>query len=167
MTVTLQNRSPRQRVFHLDHPGASFLRRVAVVREHDPKSGKKTPRAFAARIPDTLTLNAFRSEGDSISGLPDEVLRAPEIRKAIKRQAIVWSKDKGKVHPPGAQAKIAAQKAAAAQAAANQAAAANAAPPVETKPEEVPEKAPEPLLQLDEPHATLAETPAHAEKEQA
>jgi hypothetical protein len=140
MTVTLQNRSPRQRVFHIEHAAACteekcFCGRALIgVQRHDAKTGRKTLTAFQRRIPDSITLNAFRSEGDSISGLPNGILQAREVSKAIRRRAIAWSTDGEKVvaHGPNVIAKLAAQKSAAATAKAHDEAVERAARRAET-----------------------------------
>lgn len=113
MTVTLQNRSPSQRIFHLHHAAAcadsscSCERRTVGVQDHDPKSGKRTLRAHKHRVPASVTLNAYRSEGDQVSGLPDGVISAPEVAKAIRAKAITWSKDEAPTMPAHHAAKLA------------------------------------------------------------
>jgi hypothetical protein len=116
-TVTLENRTGRRLVFHLSHAtcteASCTCKRVAVgVHDHHPKSGAKTLRAFVRRLPDSITLNARRSEGYQVSGLPMAIINDPHVAKALKKKRIAFVKDEPEVaaHDRKVADKIAAQK---------------------------------------------------------
>lgn len=98
MTVTLQNRTGRQFIFHLEHAATCtdelcFCGRKVVGVQDRAKTGEKTVRALKRRVPDSVTLNAVRTEGDKVSGLPDGVLHVADVSNAIRARRIVWTKD--------------------------------------------------------------------------
>ncbi len=122
MTITLQNRSGRQFVFHVEHEAACTekqchcTRRVVGVQDRDRATGQKTLRAHKRRVPGSVTLNAARTEGDAVSGLPEGVLQVPDVAVAVRAKVLSWRKDEDGVPPHHQAGKIAAVELAAARA---------------------------------------------------
>jgi hypothetical protein len=87
MAVTIENRLRQMQVFNLIHDVYCRGRECAcsevtvVVTDENPRTGERAPRRVAKKVPSALTLLA-REERD---GLPDAVLRVPEVRAAIDR----------------------------------------------------------------------------------
>jgi hypothetical protein len=133
VTVTLENRSPRRKIFHLTHDHAcsgascSCARVVVGVQDHNPKTGVKSLRALRRRLPGSITLLARGHEGAKVSGLPETILADAEVAKAIRAKQIAWAADdeggskKVAAHHPHAAGKLAAQAAAQAAAEAHEA----------------------------------------------
>lgn len=161
MSVTLQNRSGRQILFHLHHDATCSeakcfcSRRVVGVQDHDPATGQRTLRAHKRRVPDSVTLNAYRTEGDKISGLPDGVLHVPEVAAAISAKQIVCTQDVEGTPPHHVAAKVAHAKSVADKAAKENAAVA--------KPAAAAEPHPPAAHAAPSEHAEIADQPAAAE----
>ena len=120
-TVTLENRTGRRLTFHLSHEtcsedSCSCQRVVVGVQDHDKVTGKKSLRALVRRLPDAITLNARRTEGSQLAGLPLAIVRDPAVAKAIRKKKIAFTKDADgtQAHDRTVSAKLARQKAAAA-----------------------------------------------------
>jgi hypothetical protein len=90
MAVTLENRLRQMQVFNLAHDAYCRGRECAcsevtvVVTDENPRTGERAPKRVPKKVPAALTLLA-REVRD---GLPDAVLRAPEVRAAIDRGAL-------------------------------------------------------------------------------
>lgn len=90
MTVKLQNHSRRMLVLNLPHEDVCSeekchcSRQLVGVQQHDAATGEKTVQAFKRRLAGALTLCAKGTDGDTVSDLPDGVLRAPDVRAAIQ-----------------------------------------------------------------------------------
>lgn len=59
-------------------------RAVVGTRDHNPESGERTVRAHRKRISGSLTLMPKGTQGDVIRGLPESVLKAPDVDRALK-----------------------------------------------------------------------------------
>lgn len=120
MTVKLHNYSRRMLVLNLPHEAVCSeekcycSRQVVGVQQHEPVTGEKSVQAFKRRLASSLTLCAKGTDGDTVGDLPDGVLRAPDVRLAIKTgalrfnstgldahdEALVKAKDKADTVPP-------------------------------------------------------------------
>ncbi|WP_428264544.1 hypothetical protein [Haliangium sp.] len=91
MTITLENRERRMQVFNLPHDiyceaveyCACAATDVTTLLE-DARTGERMARTATRRIPASITLLARESR----RGLPEAVLRIPEIRRAVDRRAL-------------------------------------------------------------------------------
>lgn len=87
MPVTLENRLRQMQVFNLVHEAFCLGRECScsdvtvVVTDENPRTGERAPRRVPRKVPTALTLLAREVR----KGLPDAVLRVPDIRAAIER----------------------------------------------------------------------------------
>jgi hypothetical protein len=89
VAVTLENRLRQMQVFNLIHDPycrgreCSCSEVTVVVTDENPRTGERAPRRVPRKVPTALTLLAREVR----KGLPDVVLRVPDVRAAIDRVA--------------------------------------------------------------------------------
>lgn len=87
MAVTLDNRLRRMQVFNLVHDAycrggtCACSAITTVVVDENPRTGDRVPRRVQKKVPTALTLLA----GEVRPGLPDGVLRVPDVRVALEK----------------------------------------------------------------------------------
>ena len=87
MAVTLENRLRQMQVFNLVHDPycrgreCSCSEVTVVVTDENPRTGERAPRRVPRKVPTALTLLAREVR----TGLPDVVLRVPDVRAALER----------------------------------------------------------------------------------
>jgi hypothetical protein len=90
VAVTLENRLRQMQVFNLVHDPycrgreCSCSEVTVVVTDENPRTGERAPRRVPRKVPTALTLLAREVR----KGLPDVVLRVPDVRAAIDRGAL-------------------------------------------------------------------------------
>ena len=90
MAVTLENCLRQMQVFNLVHDPycrgreCSCSEVTVVVTDENPRTGERAPRRVPRKVPTALTLLAREVK----KGLPDVVLRVPDVRAAIERGAL-------------------------------------------------------------------------------
>lgn len=83
-------------------------RQLVGVTDHDHETGKKNVRALRRKLADSVTIMSKGTDGDTVHGLPDGVLRLPEVKAALAKGEVraLKGKDAENVH----QAHLAAQQ---------------------------------------------------------
>ncbi len=87
MPVILESRLRQIQVFNLDHEAyctgakCACSEVTAIVLDENPRTGERAPRRVTRRAPASLTLLARERR----AGLPESVLRVPEVSAAIAR----------------------------------------------------------------------------------
>lgn len=87
--ITLINKQKRMRVFNLDHPqfaNCATTMNMTVVEE--ARDGRRLPRRIRKHVCGSLTLLA----GEKRHGFPDQILKVPQIERAIKEGTLAFLK---------------------------------------------------------------------------
>lgn len=85
-TVALANQTRFIQVLNLPYDVVPEMCTRAVVgtRDHNPASGERSVRAHRKRISGSVTLMPKGTPGDVVRGLPESVLKAPDVERALK-----------------------------------------------------------------------------------
>jgi hypothetical protein len=85
-TVALANQTRFTLVLNLPYDLVPEMcsRGIVGTRDHDPASGERAVRVHKKRISGSVTLQPKGVEGDIARGLPESVLRAPDVDRALK-----------------------------------------------------------------------------------
>jgi len=87
MATTLINKKKRKRTFILDHPFFDDQgRTMNMVVSHQTRDGRLMPKRIRKRVPGSMTLLA----GEKRHGLPDQIIKVPQIAKAIREKTLVF-----------------------------------------------------------------------------
>ena len=87
MATTLINKQKRKRTFILDHPSfASQGRAMNMTMTQTTRDGRKLPKRVKKWVPGSMTLLA----GEKRHGLPDQIIKVPQIAKALAEKTLVF-----------------------------------------------------------------------------
>lgn len=87
--VTLINKEKRMRVFNLDHP--TFADRATIMNMivvEEARDGRRLPRRIRKSVCGSLTLLPKEKK----HGLPDQIIKVPQIDRAIKEGSLAFLK---------------------------------------------------------------------------